>query len=61
MFFLRLLGLLTALGLAVCLLSWALNGDRRYLRFAWRLCQVALAVLLLILGLLFFERLLVMV
>jgi hypothetical protein len=50
---LRVVGLLAAVGLGLLVLLYIISGDRRYLRFAWRLFQVSLAVVLVIL-LLFF-------
>jgi hypothetical protein len=58
---LRFLVLLAAAAVGVSVLVWAFTGNRRYLRFAWRLFQITLAAALLILGLMFFERLLVIV
>jgi hypothetical protein len=56
---LRVVGLLAAVGLGLLVLLYIISGDRRYLRFAWRLFQVSLAVVLVILLLFFGERLLV--
>ena len=53
----RVVGLLAAVGLAVLVLLYLLSGDRRYLRWSWRLFQVALAAVLAFLLLLFAERL----
>lgn len=60
MLVLRILALLAVIGIAVSVLAWILSGDRRYLRFSWRIFQVVLALSLVFLGLLFFERLVVM-
>lgn len=54
----RIVGLLVLIALGVCVLLWLTTGDRRWLRFAWQLFRVALAVVVLILLLLFGERLL---
>lgn len=59
MLILRVVGVLAAIGLGVLLLLYILSGDRRYLRYAWRLFQVSLGAVLLFLLLLFGERLLV--
>ncbi len=60
MLLLRIVGLLAVIAIGTLALSWAFTGDRRYLRFAWRVFLAALAASLLFLLLLFFERLLVM-
>ncbi len=61
MLVLRVVALLAAIAVGVSLLAWAFTGDRKYLRFAWRIFQFALVAILGFLGLLFFERLAVMV
>ena len=61
MLVLRIVALLAAIAIGISVLGWAFTGNRKYLRFAWRIFQMALAAVLLVLGLLFFERLLVMV
>lgn len=58
---LRILALLVAAAAGGAVLAWAFTGERKYLRFAWRVFQVALAVALVILGLMFFERVAVLV
>ncbi len=60
MLVLRIVALLAVIGIAVTVLAWILTSDRRYLRFSWRIFQVGLALSLVFLGLLFFERLVVM-
>ncbi len=60
MLILRVLVLLAVISIGVAALAWILTGNRRYLRAAWRIFQVVLALSLLLLGLLFFERFLVM-
>lgn len=54
----RIGGVLTAIALALLVLLYLISGDRRYLRYAWRLFQVALALVVFFLLLLFGERLL---
>lgn len=54
----RIGGVLTAIALALLVLLYLVSGDRRYLRYAWRLFQVALALVVFFLLLLFGERLL---
>jgi hypothetical protein len=58
---LRVVVLVVAIGLGVLVLSWALTGDRKYLRYAGRLAKYGLFLVLLFLGLLAFERLAVLV
>jgi len=57
----RVLGLLVAVGLGVCVLMYVMTGERRYLRYAWLVFKYALFLLVLILLLMFGERLLVAV
>lgn len=59
MLLIRVLGLATAVALGVSVLLWAFTGERRWLRFAWRIFRYAVFVILLILLLFFAERLLV--
>ena len=61
MLVLRIVALLAAIAIGVSVLSWALTGNQKYLRFAWRVFQAALIGTVLFLALLFFERLVVMV
>ena len=58
MLVLRVLGVAAAFGLGVLVLLYLLSGDKRYLRYAWRLFQAALGIVLVILVLLFGERIL---
>ena len=57
----RILGLLVVVALGVCMLLYMMSGERRYLHYAWRVFKYALFLLVLILLLLFGERLLVVV
>jgi cell division protein FtsW (lipid II flippase) len=57
----RILGLLVAVALGVCVLMYVMSGERRYLRYAWQVFKYALFLFVLILLLLFGERLLVAV
>jgi hypothetical protein len=61
MLLVRLLGLLAAIALGVSVLLYMVSGERKYLRFAWRLFKYALFVIVLILLLFLFEHLLVAV
>lgn len=53
----RIVGLLAAVALAGCVLAYLWTGERRYLRYAWHVFRVALFFALLVLLLLFGERL----
>ena len=57
----RIVVLLAVISIGICALSWALTGDRKYLRVAWRIFLAGLAATVAFLLLLLFERLLVMV
>jgi hypothetical protein len=57
---LRIVGLLVAIALGVCVLLWVVTGERRWLRYAWTLFKVALVVVVIFLLFLFGERLLVL-
>jgi len=57
----RILGLLVAVALGVCVLMYVMSGERKYLRYAWQVFKYALFLLVLILLLLFGERLLLAV
>ena len=61
MLLLRVLGLLVAVALGACVLMYMLTGERKYLRYAWQTFKYALFLFVLILLLLFGERLLVVV
>jgi hypothetical protein len=54
----RVVGLLVAIALGVCVLLWLVSGERKWLRFGWGLFKAALFVVVLILLLMFGERLL---
>ena len=61
MLLVRILGLLVAVALGVCVLLYMMTGERKYLRYAWQVFKYALFLVVLILLLLFGERLLVAV
>ncbi len=61
MLVLRIVALLAAIAVGASVLAWAFTGNRKYLRFAWRVFQFAMVAALGFLALLFFERLVVMV
>jgi hypothetical protein len=54
----RIVGVLVAIALGVCILMWAVTGQRRWLAYAWGVLRGALVVLVLVLLLMFGERLL---
>lgn len=56
MWFLRLLAILTLIGVAGGVGSYFLTGNRKYLRFTFRLARCAIGVALAIFGLLILER-----
>lgn len=61
MLVLRIAALIAAIAVGVSALAWVVTGNRKYLRAGWRIFQFALAAALLLLAILFFERLAVMV
>lgn len=61
MLILRILGLATAVALGVTVLLWAMTGERKWLRIAWRLFRYAVFAIALVLLLFLAERLLVLV
>ena len=58
MLLIRVVGLLVAIALGVCVAVWLMTGERKWLTFAWKLFRVALLVVVVFLVLLFGERLL---
>jgi hypothetical protein len=58
---LRILGLLVAVTLGVFVMAYVVTGQRKYLLHAWKVFKYALFIAVLILLLLFGERLLVAV
>lgn len=58
MLVLRIGGVLLAVALAVCVILWVATGQRKWLRLAWHVFRGALVVLVLVLLLMFGERLL---
>ena len=59
MLLLRIVGILAAIAIGVGIVSFLFTGDRKYLRFAWRITRYALIFVLVLFALLAFERLLV--
>jgi hypothetical protein len=56
----RLVGVVVAAALGVCILLWAVTGERKWLIYAWGIFRGALFLVVLMLLLMFGERLLVM-
>jgi hypothetical protein len=53
----RIVGLLLAIALGVCMLLWLATGERKWLRLGWGLFKAALFAFVLILLLMFGEHL----
>ena len=60
MLVLRIAALLALIAIGVLGLSWALTGERGYLKYAWRVVQVCVAFALGFMLLLLAERLVLM-
>jgi len=56
----RIVGVVVAAALGVCILLWAVSGERKWLIYAWGVFRGALFLVVLMLLLMFGERLLVM-
>jgi hypothetical protein len=56
MLILRIVAVLVAITLGICILLWLFTRERRYLRIALRVFQFAVFVLLLVLALIALER-----
>ncbi len=56
MYVLRILGVLLVIAVGFCFLAHVLTGDRRYLGYAGRLLKYGLVFALILFGLLFLER-----
>jgi hypothetical protein len=56
----RIVGVLVAAALGVCILLWAVTGERKWLVYAWGVFRGALFLVVLMLLLMLGERLLVM-
>ena len=61
MLLLRLIAILTAIAIATGVAAYLLTGDRKFLRFSLRVLKLALAIVLVIFGLMALERLIVTV
>ena len=60
MLLLRVVGILTAITIGSSLVAWLFTRDRRYLVLAARVAKVALIFVLLVLALMFAERLIIL-
>lgn len=60
MLLMRVAGMFTAIVVAAGIVSYLFTRDRRYLLFAGRVAKWALAFVLLVLGLMFLERVIVL-
>lgn len=56
MFLLRIVGALTAIAIASGIVAYLFSGERRYLLLAGRIAKYALIVVLVVLALMFLER-----
>jgi hypothetical protein len=57
---LRIVGVLTAITIGAGILAYLLSGDKRYLRLSGRVAKYALIFVLVILALMFLERVIVL-
>ena len=60
MLILRIVGVLTAITIGAGILAYLFSGDRRYLRLSARVAKYALIFVLVILALMFLERVIVL-
>ena len=60
MLILRIVGVLVAIAIAAGIVSFLFTGDRRYLRLAGRIAKYALLFTLVLLALMFLERVIVL-
>lgn len=60
MLLLRIAGFLTAITIGAGIVAYLFSGDRRYLRLSGRVAKWALVFVLIILSLMFLERLIVL-
>lgn len=61
MLLLRVVGVLTAITIAAGVVAYLFSGEKRYLRFAGRVAKYALIVALVVLALMFLERVIVII
>lgn len=60
MLLLRIAGVLTAIAIGAGILAYLMSGEKRYLRLAGRIAKYALVFALVVLALMFFERVIVL-
>jgi hypothetical protein len=60
MLLLRIVGVLVAIAIGAGIASYLISGDKRYLRLAGRLARYALIFALIVLALMFLERVIVL-
>jgi hypothetical protein len=60
MLLLRIVGVLTAIAIGAGILAYLLSGEKRYLRLAGRIAKYALIFVLVVMALMFLERVLVL-
>ncbi len=60
MLVLRIVGLLTAIAIGAGIVAYLFTGDKRYLLLAGRITKYALIVVLVVLALMFLERVVVL-
>lgn len=61
MLLLRVVGVLTAIAIAAGIVAYLFSGEKRYLRLAGRIAKYALIVVLVVLALMFLERVIVII
>jgi hypothetical protein len=59
MLLLRIVGVLTAIAIGAGIFTYLLSGDKRYLRLSGRIAKYALIFVLVVLALMFLERVIV--
>jgi hypothetical protein len=60
MLLLRVVGMLTAIAIGAGLVAYLFSGDKRFLRLAARIAKYALIFVLVVLALMFLERVIVL-
>lgn len=60
MLLLRIVGVLVVIVIGAGIVSWLFTGDRRYLRLAGQVTKYALIFVLVVLALMFLERVIVL-
>ncbi|HMM55552.1 MAG TPA: hypothetical protein PKC23_11120 [Candidatus Desulfobacillus sp.] len=60
MLLLRIVGVLVAITIGAAIVAYLFSGDRRYLRLSWQVTRYALLFVLVVLALMFLERVIVL-